>query len=68
MNTKLLLATSLSSLFLLSGCSNVGGCCGYSYYDYNSQCGSPSCTDNANIAPIYSAPCYGSCYNYYTTR
>lgn len=66
MNTKLLLATCLCSVFLLAGCSNVGGCCGYSYYDYNSQCGAPSCTDNASMG-MYSDPCPGpyDCYTYY---
>ena len=66
MNTKLLLLTSLCSLFLLSGCSNVGGCCGYSYYDYNSQCGAPSCTDNTCL-PQRSNPCPGpyDCYTSY---
>ncbi len=67
MNTKLLIVTGICSLFLMTGCSNVGGCCGYSYYDYNSVCGAPSCTAGAYSMGVYSAPCPGpyDCYNYY---
>lgn len=66
MKIKLMLMTCLSSLFLLTSCSNIGGCCGYSYYDYNSQCGAPSCTVNPTMG-CYSDPCPGpyDCYTYY---
>jgi len=65
MKTKLLILGCICSAFLLTSCSNVGGCCGYSYYDYSSQCGLPSCTANAYYMGTYSAPCGTYCYNYY---
>ncbi|VVC75642.1 hypothetical protein AQUSIP_09320 [Aquicella siphonis] len=57
----ILLITILSSAALLAGCTNMGcsqggGGCGY--YDYPSQCGLPSCTDNTYIIE-FSNPCPG---------
>lgn len=67
MKAKLLILAGVCSLFLLTGCSSMygGGCggggCGY--YDYPSQCGLDSCTDNTYIVE-YSNPCPGTydCY------
>lgn len=56
MKAKLLLMSSLCSVGLLTGCCGMGGGCGY--YDYPSQCGLASCTDNTYIVE-YSNPCPG---------
>lgn len=58
MKSKIVLMTSLCSAALLTGCCGMyseGGC---GYYDYPSQCGLPSCTDNTTIME-YSNPCPG---------
>lgn len=66
MKSKLLLLTCLCSFFMLTSCANVGGCCGYSYYDYYSNCGLSNCAGNYGLA-TYANPCPGpyNCYAYY---
>lgn len=61
MKRLFILVISLCCLGLLTGCSTgCGGCCGgCGYYDYSSQCGGYSCTDNYQIIQ-YSNPCPGS--------
>jgi len=65
MKRLFIIVISSCCLGLLTGCStsgcDQGGCgCGSScgYYDYSSQCGGYSCTDNYQIIE-YSNPCPG---------
>lgn len=68
MKTKLLLLTGLCSLFLLTGCADMYGCSGCScsgdcgYYDYNSQCGQPSCTNTTVIVDTSACSTAYGCY------
>jgi hypothetical protein len=52
-----LIGVSICSLILLTGC-DTSTCRDCGYYDYPSQCGLASCTDNTYIQE-YSNPCPG---------
>jgi hypothetical protein len=64
MKKVLMILIMACGMGILVGCSSMGGCgdcgsCGTcGYYDYSSQCGGYSCTDNYQIIQ-YSNPCPG---------
>lgn len=68
MKTKLFIIFGICFLGFLTGCSTSGcascGCSGPScgYYDYNSQCGEPSCTDNTYLNDENPCPGPYTCY------